>query len=593
MAGNYSWSFRTAASDPAQGPGGPILIISTISNPFTRYYAEILRAEGFNAFSVNDLSTVTASVLKRYDVIILGEMALTPPQVKMFSGWVNSGGRLVAMRPDKKLAGLLGLKDAGGTLSEGYLLVNTSTGPGSGIVDETIQFHGTADRYTLGTATNVARLYVNAITATSNPAVTLRSVGANGGQAAAFTYDLARSIVYTRQGNPAWSGQERDGFAPIRSDDLFYPDWVNLNKVAIPQADEQQRLLANLIIQMNYEKLPLPRFWYFPRGLRAVVIMTGDNHMSSENAGARFDQYIADSSAGCSIEDWGCIRGTAYIPTDGYLSKARAGVYTSAGFEIALHVNTNCDNYTPSSLELDYNKQLVVWDRLYPNLPAPATNRTHCVAWSDYSTQPKVEANNGISLDTNYYYWPGKWVADRPGFFTGSGMPMRFATSTGDFIDVYQAATQMTDESGQSYPFAINSLLDKALGPKGHYGAFTANIHTDGAQSSESASDAIVASAKAHRVPVISAKQMLDWLNGRNNSKISALSRDGNVLSFIVTVAQGGRGLEVMVPLSAGRQVNSITHNGSSVGHASRKMKGRQYVVFQAITGIYKVAFRP
>ena len=64
-------------------------------------------------------------------------------------------------------------------------------------------------------------------------------------------------------------------------------------------------------------------------------------------------------------------------------------------------------------------------------------------------------------------------------------MPMRFATSTGDLIDVYQAATQMTDESGQSYPFTINSLLDKALGPEGYYGAFTANIHTDSVQSSE------------------------------------------------------------------------------------------------------------
>ena len=100
------------------------------------------------------------------------------------------------------------------TLSEGYLLVNTSTGPGSGIVDETIQFHGTADHYTLGSADSVATLYSNATTATSNPAVTLRSVGGNGGQAAAFTYDLARSIVYTRQGNPAWSGQERDGNIP-------------------------------------------------------------------------------------------------------------------------------------------------------------------------------------------------------------------------------------------------------------------------------------------------------------------------------------------------------------------------------------------
>ena len=46
-------------------------------------------------------------------------------------------------------------------------------------------------------------------------------------------------------------------------------------------------------------------------------------------------------------------------------------------------------------------------------------------------------------------------------------------------IDVYQAATQMTDESGQAYPFTPNTLLDNALGPLGYYGAFMANMHTD------------------------------------------------------------------------------------------------------------------
>ena len=80
------------------------------------------------------------------------------------------------------------------------------------------------------------------------------------GQAAAFTYDLARSVVYTRQGNPDWAGQERDGSPPIRPDDMFYPDWIDLDKVAIPQADEQQRLLVNLILHMNADRKPLPRF---------------------------------------------------------------------------------------------------------------------------------------------------------------------------------------------------------------------------------------------------------------------------------------------------------------------------------------------
>ena len=73
------------------------------------------------------------------------------------------------MRPDAQLAGLLGLTSAGGTLADGYLLINTSTAPGEGIVDETIQFHGTADLYTLNGATAVATLYSNPTTATSNP----------------------------------------------------------------------------------------------------------------------------------------------------------------------------------------------------------------------------------------------------------------------------------------------------------------------------------------------------------------------------------------------------------------------------------------
>jgi len=225
-------------------------------------------------------------MLGAYDVVILGEMSLTAQQVTLLTNWVTSGGNLIAMRPDKKLATLLGLSDQSATLADGYLLVDTSSDPGSGIVGETIQFHGVADLYNVTTGTTVATIYSDADSQTSSPAVTLRSVGGNGGQAAAFAYDLARSVVYTRQGNPAWAGQDRDGLPPARSDDLFFgasaedpqPDWVNLDKVAIPQADEQQRLLANLIIQMNLDKKPLPRFWYFPRDHKAVVVMANDNH---------------------------------------------------------------------------------------------------------------------------------------------------------------------------------------------------------------------------------------------------------------------------------------------------------------------------
>ena len=151
-------------------------------------------------------------------------------------------------------------------------------------------------------------------------------------------------------------------------------------------------------------------------------------------------------------------------------------------------------------------------------------------------TQAKVELAHGIRLDTTYYFWPASWVLDRPGFFTGSGMPMRFVDLDGTMIDVYQAATQMTDESGQTYPFTINTLLDKALGPEGYYGAFTANLHTDHATSSQS--DAVVASALARGVPIVSAQQMLTWLDGRNNSSFSSFSWNVDTLSFTMTVGR-------------------------------------------------------
>ena len=603
LASDYVSSFTTAAPPPpppTQGTGGPVLVVTATANPFTTYYAEILRTEGMNAFATADISAVTAATLASYDAVILGEMPLTAAQVSMFSTWVTGGGNLIAMKPDKQLAGLLGLIDTGSTLSNAYLLVNTTTGPGAGIVSDTIQYHGTADLYTVSDATTLATLYSTVAAATSSPAVTSRPVGA--GRAVAFTYPLAQSIIYTRQGNPAWAGQDRDGLAPIRSDDLFFgnktgdvqPDWVNLNKVAIPQADEQQRFLWNILLTINAGKKPLPRFWYFPRMLKAVVIMTGDDHANGGTAG-RFDTYLSRSAPGCSVADWGCIRGTSYLFPGTPLSDVQAQSYVSQGFEIALHVNTNCGDWTTSTLSQFYSTQLSQFATGWPNVPAPVTNRTHCIVWSDYATQPQVELTSGIRFDTNYYYWPDVWVQDRPGMYTGSGMPMRFTTATGQMIDVYQATSQLTDESAQTWPKNIDTLLNNAIGPLGYYGAFTANMHTDFNPSAGSiGSDAIVASAQARGVPVVSAKQMLDWLDGRNASRFDNISWTGSVLSFTVEVGAGANGLQMLLPATAGvNAVAGITLNGVSVGFTLDTIKGVQYAIVPAGAGPYQVSYGP
>jgi hypothetical protein len=603
LAADVSWSFTTAAPPPpppTHGPGGPVLVVTSAANPFANYYAEILRTEGFNAFSVADLSTLTAASLAGYDAVILGEMALTPSQVTLLSDYVTAGGNLIAMKPDKQLAGLLGLTDANATLSNGYLLVNTALPPGAGIVNQTVQFHGAADRYTLNGAVSLATLYASASTATANPAVTMRSVGPNGGQAVAFAFDLARSIVLTRQGNPAWSSQDRDALAPIRSNDLFYgaaagnvqPDWNDFSKIAIPQADEQQRFLWNILLHVNADKKPLPKFWYFPRMLKAVVIMTGDDHANGGTNG-RFDSYLSASTPGCSVADWECIRGTSYVFPGTPIDPAQGASYTAQGFEIALHVNTGCADYTAANLPNFYTSQLSQFATAYPFAPTPTTNRTHCIPWSDYTTQAQVQASNGIRFDTNYYYWPAGWVQNRPGMFTGSGLPMRFATSTGQMIDVYQAATQITDESEQAYATHIDTLLNNALGAAGYYAAVTANMHTDFNPSEGSiGSDAIVASAKARGVPVITARQMLEWLDGRHGSSFENLAWNGSTLSFDIAVGAGANGLRAMVPTSSGGlPIVDVTRNNVPVTFSVEQIKGVEYAIFPGQSGSYRVNY--
>ena len=90
-------------------------------------------------------------------------------------------------------------------------------------------------------------------------------------------------------------------------------------------------------------------------------------------------------------------------------------------------------------------------------------------------------------------------------------------------------------------------MLDGALGPNGYYGVFTANMHTD--VPDHVGANTIVAEAQARGVPVVSAVQMLDWLDGRNGSSFKGLRFEARSAALHDRVtAAGARGLQAMVP---------------------------------------------
>ncbi len=322
--------------------------------------------------------------------------------------------------------------------------------------------------------------------------------------------------------------------------------------------------------------------------------MTGDDHAKGGTS-RRFDHYMAQSPPGCSVADWQCVRSTSYVYTGTPLTDAQAAAYQAAGFEIALHYHVapapaDCSDFDPATIGADLGEQLDAFAVKWPSLARPVSNRTHCIVFSDWSSAPSAERAHGIRLDANYYYWPGTWLRDRPGLFTGSGFPMRFAAGDGALIDVYQLATQITDESDMNIPAHIRALLDGALGADGYYGVFTANMHND--DPTHPGADAIVAEAQRRGVPVVSAAQMLTWLDGRNDSSFGGLSFTAGQLRFRLNAAPGSRGLEAMIPsVSSGGALQGLSRDGQAVPMDHRTVKGISYVMFDAVPGDYVASY--
>jgi hypothetical protein len=341
---------------------------------------------------------------------------------------------------------------------------------------------------------------------------------------------------------------------------------------------------------MDADKMPLPRFWYLPRGEKAAVVLSGDDHSPSQAPGgtaSNFDRLKQLSPPGCVVANWDCVRSTSYVYPNSVLSNAQAAGYVADGFEVALHPVFGFCPTTPISqdeLGAGFDTQLAQFRAKYTSVPLQVSSRTHCVFWPDWASNAKVEAARGIRMDANYYHYPGSWIGTKNGFMNGGGFPMRFAELDGSLIDTYQANTNITDETTTAFTSAITALLDNALGPQGYYGAFGTNIHTDNSAPLPGY-EQIVPAAQARSVPLISYKQLLDWVDGRNSS-------NAGVLTFVTTIGAGANGLQTMLPTQGpSGSLSALTCAGSPTAYTTQTIKGIQYAMFNTINGTCRATY--
>ncbi len=598
------------AAVQAAGPAPILLIVNDAygANPFGRYLGEILRAEGLNAYDVITLDTLAAGDLSAHKVAILAETTLTAPQATLLTDYVTGGGRLIAMRPDAQITALFGLGAAAGTQTDGYLKFETNQAPAAGLTASALQIHGTADKYALSGGTAVALLYSDRTTPTVYPAVVLGTTG----RVAAFTYDLARNIVLTRQGNPANANLDTDDDGVTRTIDLFITSpvttavpWIDRELIPVPQADEQMRLLARLVQAQLTPQLPLPQLWYFPGTAKTVLVLTGDAHANAQQQYQNEINSLASRDATITL----------YITEGGYLSDDLAGgplqalTWSAQGHDFGIHPYGASDGTT---LTDSYAAYVTWFGATFPGVPLSRTVRNHKVAWEGWTSAAEIAAGHGIALDTNFYHW-GRWLQKADGtwphgYITGSGQPMRFVRADGTVLPIYQQLTQLVDEQfigsiGDTVPrsdgweqldgdqalIVTRQQIDASLA--GDYAALMAQFHVDyyDYPSARTWAEGTVDYARANNVPIYNADQWLTFTEVRSGANFTDLSWSAatRTLSFTqVATATSGVSLTVMLPLTyEGYGLQTVTVDGSPAAFSQQTIKGQKVAFVTLASG--------
>lgn len=600
-----AWPARPGAATPLL-----ILLNRQSPNPFGPFLSEMLQAEGVNCYQVADVSGIHEAPLAWYDTILLADGPLSASQQEHLTTYVADGGGLVVMRPQASLYPWLGLESAGGTLDAGYLFVDGNCPIARGIDAGRLQFHGSADRSVATTAQVVAWLGSRDTGIEPHPALVYREHGK--GCMAAWLFDLARSIAYTRQGNPQMANLERDGGDGIRAADMF-KNWIDLDRLVVPQADEEQRLLINLLTYMANRRRPLPRLWYFPGRAETIVVATGDSHGNPSSAiedvltrverkGGRFSVYY---TAFPSSDVRRATKKAVYRVAELQRTISRqmpapfpgdVEHWRQRGHEFSLHP------YVEDGLGAGWEQH---W-REFTGLgygTAMRTVRTHRILWTGWTETALVQATHGFRMNFDYYHWgplfqsrQGEWLY---GYMTGSGLPMRFIDEQGRLLNIYQQLTQMADDHwlnlhwGGVAKISADAALDivRAMvvdSLAGAYSVLTGHFHVDpyaiGGQwlpQAERWLEGFLDIANTYSLPVVSADDWYGFTSARASttfSNIEWFAEQGRLRLELSSPGQTAERLGVMFPLEhEGRRLADVAVDGAIQGFLTRRVGGVVY----------------
>lgn len=271
-----------------------------------------------------------------------------------------------------------------------------------------------------------------------------RPVVSRAPNAALFSFSLSSWLRLLRQGDPVFSGQDRDGIHGPNPNDLrpfpwAAPVWRH------PTVTVWTEVLVSEVSRLALSRVGgLPRIWALPSLASSALILTSDQDFAEPERMDSMLARVAERGGEMSLLTTAGTRQRNSAPASegggDFLSQDALSRARTWGHGFGMHPN-------PAGLATAAEQGQVVrtsFERTTALLGvAPRVVRNHHLAWWDAEEPMSVYAELGLWMELNFVSIGAGF--DGPGFLFGAARPARFITQEST-LPVLSQSTQIEDD---------------------------------------------------------------------------------------------------------------------------------------------------
>jgi len=290
-----------------------------------------------------------------------------------------------------------------------------------------------------------------------------------------------------------------------------------------------------------------------------------------------------------------------YVLETGKVTKQWCDRWTARGFEISGHPDDTKEASSPvwNNMENVIAGKIKTISDLY-GLPM-TTVVNHWFVWCgtdsagkpEFAAQAEIEARHNLSLEANYAHYDnhsgqGHFLGSlglNQGNFTGSGLPMKFATSKGQIVGIYQHLNNVYDQQytenhdPDGFFNCFKGLLDRSIYDQ-VFSYISIKSHNDEYYFSRVPLLKMLAYANSKNIPVWTAAHLSDFIRMKDEAIFSSIKWSGNKLKFnLISSVKDINGLTFMIPFRHNEiEVSEINVDGKVVPLNKETVRGIDYV---------------